>query len=348
MTKDKRVKLLDTGKLQGQFRITWTLVRRHLKMFFKNKMTFIFSLMVPLLTLLIYALFLRDFEINAVAPYINEYFTSDADKQVIQGMVGGVVDCWMLSGIIAISCITVSLNSCYIIIQDKEQGVNRDFISSPLSKRSIRSSYIIFNFIVTSIICFILLMISLVYLQIVGALYLSFLDFLAIFGTVLLSIISATFFSLFIASFVTNGSVFNSIVAITSAAIGFLIGGYMPLSMLPTYAQYICEFLPGTYSAGALRNLFMRGQMERLTNVIGNLESAKPDAINLIPKLKDQFLNVKFFIWEVNLNYMYLGLVCLTIVIIILHLIFQKYFEIRSIMGKKPKKKKKNKVEQQN
>lgn len=332
--------IIKENKLQGQLSVTFVLIGRHLKMFFKNKLTFVFSLMVPVLTLVIYALFLRDLEINAVAPMIAEYFTEEADRIVISNMVGGVVDAWMLSGIIAISCITVSLNSCYIMIQDKEQGVNKDFTSSPISKWSIRMSYYLFNVIVTFIITFVLLMICIVYLQGVGALLLSFVDFLAILGTLVLSIFSAAFFSLLIASFVNEGSIFNSIMAITSAAIGFLIGGYMPISMLPVGVQYFCAFLPGTYSAGILRNLFLRGQMEKLSATISTLPSATEEAKQLIPKLKDQFLNVKFFSLNLDMNYMFVGLILTTIVIIAIHLSFQSYFELRALVGAKPKKKK--------
>ena len=54
---------------------------------------------------------------------------------------------------------------------------------------------------------------------------------------------------------------------ILSAAIGFLIGAYMPVSMFPAAIQYFILFIPGTYSATILRNLFMNGAIAKIGEV---------------------------------------------------------------------------------
>jgi multidrug/hemolysin transport system permease protein len=333
-----------SDKLHGQFHIFWTLTRRHLKCFFKNKMTFFFALLVPGISLIVYALFLRDLEVSAVAPMISKYFTSEADQLVISKQVGGIVDAWMLSGIIAISCISVSFNTCYIMISDKETGVNKDFHSSPISKTAITLSYFAFNFIVTFLINMILLAICLIYLQFASAFYFSILDYVSIVGTIIISIISATCFTILISSLINNGATFNSIIATSSAAIGFLIGAYMPIQMLPKYVQYICCFFPGTYSAGILRNLFLRGQIENLSNIIPTLQSATAEAKDLIPSLSAQFMNVDFFGTTLNSSYQILGLFLTSLVLVILNIIFTGYLQIRSLSEsrKKPKKKPQN------
>ena len=53
-----------------------------------------------------------------------------------------------------------------------------------------------------------------------------------------------------------------SLVAVFSTAVGFLIGAYMPLGMLPTWVQTVCAFIPGTYSCALLRYSFMATPIE--------------------------------------------------------------------------------------
>jgi len=123
------------------------LTRRHLLVFFRNKVRVFFTLMVPFIIFAIYILFLRDLELttaNSVLVDLEEKlgasFTGD---KVLQKHVGTVIDSWMLSGIIAISTITVSLQTNTIIVSDRENGINRDFASSPISRNLLIGSSVL-------------------------------------------------------------------------------------------------------------------------------------------------------------------------------------------------------------
>ena len=66
------------------------------------------------------------------------------------------------------------------------------------------------------------------------------------------------------ALFRTEGAL-SGFVGIVSAAIGFLIGAYMPMSAFPDGVEYVAALLPGTHSAGLFRNFLMSGALENLT-----------------------------------------------------------------------------------
>ncbi|MBD5632079.1 MAG: hypothetical protein HDP34_02460, partial [Clostridia bacterium] len=111
------------------------LVKRHLLVFFRNKIRMFFTLMVPFIIFVIYILFLRDLELNSVSSVLassEEEIKALASDAVFMKKVETLVDSWMLSGIIAISTITVSLQTNTIIVSDRENGINRDFASSPI------------------------------------------------------------------------------------------------------------------------------------------------------------------------------------------------------------------------
>lgn len=242
------------------------LTRRHLMVFLKNIPIVIFTLMVPLAVLAVYALFLRPMEVNQIKGVIDSYNLNLPDATL--NKVYGIADCWMMAGVLSVSCITVSLNTNYIMVNDKERDVNKDMISSPISPRTIMLSYFAFNVIVTFVVITVVYLICIFWLLAYGAYMITAKDFFAILGVLLLSIISAALLNFFIASFINSNSVLSTVVAIFSAAVGFLIGAYLPDSMMPLSIKRFTAFFPGTYSTALLRSYFLDSPIEQLTKEI--------------------------------------------------------------------------------
>jgi len=69
----------------------------------------------------------------------------------------------------------------------------------------------------------------------------------------------------FVCSFFRTEGALSGFIGIVSAAIGFLIGAYMPLHAFPDGVEYIAALLPGTHSAGLFRNFLMSGALADLT-----------------------------------------------------------------------------------
>ena len=243
--------------------IFWQLTRRHLLVFFKDKIRVLYTLMVPVIIFVVYIFFLRDLELSTVRATLLELnIVSDAtlDKQI-----GTLVDSWMMSGITALSTITVALQTNTVFVEDKQNGVNRDFVSSPIHRNLLICSYFLYNFIVTVFICLVFLFICLIYLACMGEFVLTFANVLLIFAVLLYTTISATLMTIFICSFVKTEATMASIVALFSTAMGFLIGAYMPLGMLPVWVRNFCAFIPGTYSCSLLRYAFMATPFDQLS-----------------------------------------------------------------------------------
>lgn len=261
----------------SQLKVLFYLVKRHFMVFFNDKLLMLFSLMVPLVVLGIYIIFLRPMEVSQLDLQIEsglgfkfDAATATAEATDLVHKIRGVVDEWMISGILSVSCITVALNTENIMISDKESGVTKDFLSSPINASTVTISYTVFNVAITFFVNFIVYLICLIYLGAYGAILPGALDGLAIVGIILLSTISASLALHYICAFINKVSVLSSITAIVSAAIGFLCGAYLPASMMPTYVQYITMFFPGSYSSGLFRNYFMRTPIEELETALIN------------------------------------------------------------------------------
>ena len=253
--------------IKNNLNIFFTLTKRHLKMIFSNKIRMFYTLMVPIIILIIYIIFLRSMELTAVE---NELLKRGIDVKNAELMkhVSTVVDAWMLSGIVSISAVTISLQTNSLIVEDKENGVNKDFVSSPINKNVLIASYFLYNFVITFFLTFLVLLTSFIFLAAYGEMYLNFTDIIMMIGTVFLTTIPTTLLTVFICIFIKTEPVLASVIAIFSAAIGFLTGAYMPISMLTKPIQYLCAFIPGTYSTSLIRFSYLDSPINNLASYL--------------------------------------------------------------------------------
>ena len=98
-----------------------------------------YTLLVPVIIFAVYIFFLRELELSAVRNTLHDLGIA-ADASLTK-YLQTLVDSWMLSGIAALSTITVSLQTNTVFVEDKQNGVNRDFVSSPINKNVLIGSY---------------------------------------------------------------------------------------------------------------------------------------------------------------------------------------------------------------
>ncbi len=276
------------------------LIKRHLLVFFNNRMRVFFTLMVPFIVFVIYIFFLRNLELLTVKDVFRDSAVEElknfdpSGTTTINKYVGAILDSWMLSGIMAFSTLTVSLQTNNIIVADKENGINRDFASSPVSNAVLILSYFIYSFIVTLIVSFIFLVVCFIYLAALGEFWLTFVDVLSIVGVLLYSTVNSVLFTVFICSFVSSDMTMASILTIFSSAVGFLIGAYMPFYMMPAGVQNVCCFIPGTYCCSLFRYAFLATPISEASAYIVGLDPAAGQKI--IDGLTGNFgYNLEFF-----------------------------------------------------
>lgn len=245
--------------LRSDFLALGYTVRRCMGVFFKDGLSVFLALLAPIIVFLLYVLFLGDLQTDALM----EYFPAGT---VDEKAVNAFVDSWMIAGVLGTACITVSFSANNVMVGDRERGVVNDFLAAPMKKSVLLGAYFVFNFLVTVSICTIVFFIGLIYLAATGSFYMSAADVFAAFGTILYGSLSATLISVPIcASFKTQGAL-GGFSGIVSAAIGFLIGAYMPMSAFPSWLENAAAVLPGTHISGLFRNFFMSGALENLTS----------------------------------------------------------------------------------
>ena len=130
-----------------------------------------------------------------------------------------------------------------------------------------------------------------------------------------------------------------SLVAVFSTAVGFLIGAYMPLGMLPTWVQTVCAFIPGTYSCALLRYSFMATPIAELEHYVVDVMQYAGGQ-ELIAELTGSFgYNLEFISVTVEPPYQMLALTVFNIVFLALNIFSGK--KLADVLGVGKKKRKK-------
>ena len=168
------------------------LIKRNTKLFFKDKGMFFTSLITPMILLVLYATFLAEVYRDSFSMSLPDGFTV-SDK-----LLDGTVVAQLLSSLLAVCCVTVSFCSNMLMVQDKANGTIRDLTVTPVRSSTLAFGYYLSTVISSLIICYITLLISLIYLGAVGwfltvadVFLLSFdVLLLVLFGTALSSVIN--------------------------------------------------------------------------------------------------------------------------------------------------------------
>ena len=278
-------------------------VRRHTKLFFKDKGLFFTSLITPLILLVLYATFLSNVYRSSFEQVFSQFGQDIVSDKQLSGLVGGQ----LMSSLLAVSCVTVSFCSNMLMVQDKISGAYNDLMITPLKRSNLALSYYISTTISTLIICLIALIACLIYVGVIGW-YLTFTDILFLLLDIFLVSTFGTALSSVINYFLSSQGQISAVGSIVSSCYGFICGAYMPLATFGSGLRNAVMFLPGTYGTALIRNHSLNGIMNELSTTL---------PAEAIKGLKDSIdCNIYFFNTKVEIGTMYL-VVSLSIVLLI-------------------------------
>ena len=228
------------------------IVRRNLRLFFKDKGMFFSTLITPIILLVLYATFLAKI-------YRDSYASALPQGVVIPDeLLDGTVVCQLTSSLLAVCCVTVSFCANLLMISDKASGAINDFRVSPVKHSTLAVGYYIASVASTLIITLSALAVCFVYIGVKGW-YLSVADVFCVIGDVLLLTLFGTAVSSCVNFFLSTNGQASAVGTIVSAGYGFLCGAYMPISNFSQGLQDALMFLPGTYGTSLIRNHMLRG-----------------------------------------------------------------------------------------
>lgn len=281
----------------------FVMLKRNVKLFFKDKGLFFTSLITPLILLVLYATFLSNVYENAFVEQLKV-----SNLVVDQSLVNGLVSGQLFSSLLAVSCVTVSFCSNMLMVQDKVSGARKDLLMSPVKRSTLAYSYYIASAFSTLIICFIAMVACFIYVAISGW-FLSVADVFLIALDVFILVMFGTALSSVINYFLSSQGHISAVGSIVSSCYGFICGAYMPLSSFSSGLRTAVMFLPGTYGTSLLRNHTLGGVFDQMAT-----QGIPEQAIN---GLKDSVdCNIYFFDNAVSVPVMFLVLTLTVFVLV--------------------------------
>ena len=282
------------------------LVKRNIKLYFKDKGMFFTSLITPLILLVLYGTFLSNVYEDTFRSAMEAAGATVSDK-----LIGGCVGGELVSSLLAVSCVTVAFCSNLLMVQDKITGARRDITIAPVRPSTLALSYYLSTLISTMLICFIATGVCLGYLSYVGW-YLTAGDIAKLFLDVVLLVLFGTALSSCVNFPLSTQGQASAVGTIVSAGYGFVCGAYMPISQFSEGLQKVISFLPGTYGTSLLRNHALRGVFEEMGN------QGFPDEI--VEAIRDSVdCNLYFLGDKVALSNMYVILISAIVIAIVIY-----------------------------
>ncbi len=289
----------------------FVMLRRNIKLFFKDKGMFFTSLITPIILLVLYATFLGNVYRDSFTANLPE-FVKISDS-LLDALVGGQ----LISSILSVSCITVAFSSNFLMVQDKANGSIKDLSISPVKSSLLSMSYYFATIISTLIVCLSAMAICLAYVATVGW-YMTAADVLLLLVDVFVLVLLGTAVSSVINFFLSSQGQISAVGSIVSAGYGFVCGAYMPISTFSDGLQKALSFFPGTYGTSLVRTHAMRGAFEELEKQ--NIPTEVVDSIKVALDC-----NMSFFDKEVSVPAMYIVLGASVIVFVVAYVLMNKF-----------------------
>lgn len=270
----------------------FAMIKRNIKLFFKDKGMFFTALITPGILLILYATFLGNIYEDSFSAGLPD--TIKLSEKVINGLVGGQ----LISSILAVSCVTVAFCANNLMVQDRANGSIKDLKISPVKSSALAISYYAATLLSTLIICITATALCLVYVGAIGW-YMSVSDVLLLLLDVVLLVFFGTALSSVINFFLSTQGQISAVGTIISAGYGFICGAYMPISSFSDGLQKIIAFLPSTYGTSLVRTHSLRG-------AFAEMQSQGVPA-EIVGSIKDSLdCNLSFFGSQVSVLTMYL------------------------------------------
>ena len=204
------------------------LLKRNFLLYFRNRSGVFFSLLGALISFILYIIFLQKNLTDAWAQLPNR---------------GPVLNNWLMSGTLAVTGITTSLAALTQSVKDREHQVDQDLYLSDQGKWRLAFSYQTSAIIISFSMQILMYVLMCGYFREVPALSLLPEVLLIMLLSSLLSSLVNAIFVYFFHSVDSLGK-FSTIVGTAS---GFLVGTYVPLGVLPDFAQLLMKCTPATY-----------------------------------------------------------------------------------------------------
>lgn len=227
------------------------LIKRNYLLYFRNRSGVLLSLLSAAISFILYLVFLkqgmhRDW---AQLPQANQ-----------------LLDNWLISETLALTGITTTLAGLNQLVWDRERQIQTDLLLTDAGPLQLQVSYLVSATIVGIVMQLLMFFGMWGYFNAADGLTISGSELLAVFGLIVVSAAFATLVNAVILKRVRAVDNLGKIATILGTAAGFLVGIYIPVGSLPSFAQTLVKLTPGSYVASLYRQALMSDTLNHVFN----------------------------------------------------------------------------------
>ena len=274
------------------------LIKRNLLLFFKDWQSILFSLLTSIIVLILYLLFLKGTFVSAIQSAMEQY--PGLASMVPQKDIAMFANLFLLSGILGSAMISVPFSCITVVVKDRANKVDYDILATPMKREQIIFAYFVSAVLTSTLLTDIILAVGLIGIRMQGNMYLNISQVVKAFSIVALGSISASAIFMIIVLFFKTVSACEAFFGILSAASGFVIGAYIPISQFSNEVQTVCNLFPASQITIMLRNILLNGLLEHI-----NISLQGVDQGMFVLSLKEYFsFQAKLFKGYLDMNKM--------------------------------------------
>ena len=281
--------------IKRNFRSYRGMTIRNIKVYAKDKMAILLSLLTQIIVLGLYLMFLKSNYVDIINNGL-EGFKDLVSKADIEGLVNS----WLISGVIGTSVVTVALNTLNLMVKDKEDKIDSDYRASSVKGSTVVMSYFSGAVASTFIISSILLSAGYIFLACTGTFCLDIPQQLLVYALTLFGSVSGTLVLMLFISFFKKSATLSSFGVMVSASIGFIVGAYVPVSQFSENVQTIVNLVPGSQIAAMMRNILVGPAIDNIDKTLDGIDKGQ-----FAENAREMFaLKLKIFGTEVDTGFM--------------------------------------------
>ena len=241
---------------------------RNMKVYSKDKISLLLSMLTQLIVLGLFLLFLKSNYIDV----INENLGELKDK-LSKRDVEAIVNSWLIAGVVGTSVVTAALNALSVMVHDKMDRIDYDYTAA-----AVKGSTVVLSYFTGAMLCAfatstVLLTAGFVFLFAGGVFLYSITDILLIYAIVLLGSVSATMVLMTFISFFKKDSTLSAFGILVSVAIGFVVGAYMPVGQFSEKVQTVVNLVPGSQVTALLRRSLMMPAIDNADSILNGADN---------------------------------------------------------------------------
>ena len=241
---------------------------RNMKVYGKDKISLLLSMLTQLIVLGLFVLFLKGNYVDVINQELG-----DLKNMLSKDDIEAIVNSWLVAGVVGTSVVTAALNALSVMVHDKMDRIDYDYTAAAVKSRTVVLSYFTGAMLSAVVTSSILLTAGLGYLAVSGSFLLSALDIIMLYGIVVLGSISSTLVLMLFISFFKKDSSLSAFGILISVAIGFVVGAYMPVGQFSQSVQTVVNLVPGSHITALLRNVIMQPAINHADSVIGGADN---------------------------------------------------------------------------